>query len=96
MVHHEQLPPGRRASSPHSHSHKEEIVIVLGGAPRVWIHGTFHDLAPGDYIAFEPGTGIAHTITNDHSDVAAEYLVIASIEEDDVVTYQRQAQQQPE
>jgi uncharacterized cupin superfamily protein len=89
VVYHEQLPAGRRASSIHSHSSKEELVIVLSGAPRVYIDGTFYDLAPGDYVAFEPAAGIAHYIVNDCSDVTAEYFAIASVDDSDVVTYQR-------
>lgn len=53
-VHHELLPPGRRTSPPHAHSHDEEFVFVLAGHPDVWIDGHLHRLTPGDAVAFRP------------------------------------------
>lgn len=63
-VNHELLPPGRRTSPPHAHSHDEELVFVLSGHPDVWTDGHLYRLTPGDFVAFPAGTGIAHTFIN--------------------------------
>lgn len=86
VVYHERLPPGRRASSPHAHSHKEEHVFVLSGSLHVSIDGELYPLTHGDYVNFAAATGIVHYILNNGAE-AAEYLMVASIEEDDVVDY---------
>ncbi len=59
------LPPGRRSSWPHAHSHEEEFVYVVCGHPTVWLNGETHLLNPGDGVGFPAGTGIAHTFIND-------------------------------
>ncbi len=59
------LPPGRRSSWPHTHSHEEEFVYVVSGQPQVWLDGNVYALQPGDGVAFPAGTGIAHTFIND-------------------------------
>jgi uncharacterized cupin superfamily protein len=63
-VHIETLPPGRRTSWPHAESEEEEFAYVIEGNPHVWIDGEIHELAPGDFVAFPAGTGIAHTFLN--------------------------------
>lgn len=63
-VHVELLQPGRRTSWPHAESSEEEFAFVLEGTPDVWIDGVLHRLAPGDFVAFPAGTGIAHTFLN--------------------------------
>jgi len=63
-IHHELLPPGRRTSPPHAHSHDEEFVFVIAGHPDVWVDGHLYPLEPGDAVAFPAGTGIAHTFIN--------------------------------
>lgn len=88
VVRHERLAPGRRASSAHSHSKIEEFIVVLAGRLQVWIDGETHGLGPGDYVVFTAATGVAHFLFND-SDTLAEYLTVASVEGDDVVTYRR-------
>lgn len=91
----ERLPPGRRTSFTHAHSAEEELVYVLSGAPSVrWCapDGSLvpemreHTLAPGDTVAFPPGTGIAHTFVN-RSDSDAELLVVGQRTPGDRVTY---------
>jgi uncharacterized cupin superfamily protein len=65
FVHHEIIPPGRRASSPHRHSHIEELFLVLKG------HPTFHcgeqswKVAPGAFIGFRPDQQDLHYVSND-------------------------------
>lgn len=88
VVRHEQLPAGRRASSAHAHSHKEEFVFVLGGTLKAWIDGEAHVLGPGDYAEFAAATGVPHYLYND-GDTHTEYLMVTSVDGDDVVTYRR-------
>ena len=67
-IHHERLPPGRRTSYPHAESAEEEFVLVLEGAPDVWIDGHLHRLRAGDAVGFPAGTGICHTFLNNSQD----------------------------
>jgi uncharacterized cupin superfamily protein len=60
----ERVPPGRRTSWPHAHSHEEELLYVLEGEPDVWVNGQVHRLKPGDVVGFPAGTGVAHTLIN--------------------------------
>ncbi|MBI1859555.1 MAG: cupin domain-containing protein [Deltaproteobacteria bacterium] len=69
------LPPGRRSSWPHAHSHQEEFVYVVSGEPTAWVNGRTYALKPGDGVAFPPGTGIAHTMIND-TDQEVRLLVV--------------------
>lgn len=72
---HEQLPPGTRTSWPHAEEKEEEFVFVLEGAPDAFIDGVLHRLAPGDCVAFAPGTGITHSILN-NTDAPVRLLCI--------------------
>ncbi|MCP5059075.1 MAG: cupin domain-containing protein [bacterium] len=74
-IHHEVLQPGHRSSLPHAEATEEECVYVLEGNPQAWIDGELHPLRPDDIVAFEPGTGIRHTITNP-TDQPVRLLVI--------------------
>jgi uncharacterized cupin superfamily protein len=77
FVHHEILPAGRRASSPHAHSHQEEMVFVLSGEIRAHCRGETHVLKPGDFYGFPPGEENTHFVEN-ASHEEARFLVIAS------------------
>lgn len=88
----ESLPPGHRASSPHSHSEREELVLVTVGEVRLWLGERAYLLRAGDYAALPAGNGVPHWIEN-RSAGPAEYLLIASDGHADVVTYARPAQQ---
>lgn len=75
----ERLPPGRRTSRTHAHSHEEELVYVLEGECHVRIAppGTASYellLRAGHVVSFPAGTGIAHSFVN-RSD--AECLLLA-------------------
>jgi uncharacterized cupin superfamily protein/nucleoside-diphosphate-sugar epimerase len=63
-VHVERVPPGRRTSWPHAHSHEEEMLYVLEGEPDLWVNGALHRLKPGDAVGFPAGTGVVHTLIN--------------------------------
>ncbi len=62
---HEILPPGRRSSFPHAHTHEEEFAYVIQGNPTVWLNGHVEKLSPGDAVAFIPNTAISHCLIND-------------------------------
>ncbi|HEV3342925.1 MAG TPA: cupin domain-containing protein [Pirellulales bacterium] len=55
------LPPGA-STTPHFHSHTEEIYYVLEGAALMRIGEESRSVGPGDAIAIPPG--LVHTITN--------------------------------
>jgi len=85
VLYHERLAPGRRSSSPHSHSHREEVVIVLRGQVRAWDGAEPHLLSEGGYVAFRAGAGVPHWIENIGTETAT-YLLVASHGHDDEVT----------
>lgn len=46
------IPPGRKSSSPHFHTKKEELVFVIDGNPTVHIGESCYQLKPGEFIGF--------------------------------------------
>lgn len=84
FVHHEILTPGKRASSPHSHSHQEEMIFVLKGNPTAHQGSKSYELAPGDFMGFAPSHDEFHFVEN-KSNADAEFLVICSKEQADQV-----------
>jgi uncharacterized cupin superfamily protein len=74
-LHHIRLAPGARSSLPHAESTEEEFVYVLSGHPDLWMHGQLFTAAPGDAVAFLPGTGLAHTAIN-NSPLPVELFVV--------------------
>ncbi len=85
-AHHERLEPGRRASRPHAHSEKEELVYVLRGQPTLWLDGEKTTLREHDSVSFRAGAGVMHFLSNESDDVV-EYLVVSAGSEADVITY---------
>lgn len=90
VIHHERLASGHRASSPHFHSLREEFVLVLRGELKLWLDGTPHRLRSGDYASLPAGVTKAHYLFNDGHE-EAEYLLVASQPQGDIVTYARAA-----
>jgi uncharacterized cupin superfamily protein len=86
FIHHEIIPPGRRASSPHAHSHREEMVVVLEGNPIAHLGSEHFQLKPGDFIGFRPGKENSHFVENPTSE-EVKLLVIASSPVEDQVIY---------
>jgi uncharacterized cupin superfamily protein len=85
-VQHERLPPGRRSSSPHAHTTREEVIYVLSGTPDLWLDGRLRPLRPGDCVVFPSGTGLSHTVINNAAG-EAELLTIATQVDDDRCYY---------
>ena len=84
FVHHDMIPPGRRASGAHAHSEREEMVVVLEGAVTATLGGESHFLEAGDFIGFPPGGENTHFIRNEGTETA-RILVIASNPSSDAV-----------
>ncbi|POZ62064.1 cupin domain-containing protein [Chromobacterium alticapitis] len=63
-VNHLRLEPGRRSSLPHCESTEDELILVLEGAPDVWLDGALHRLQEGDAVGFKAGDGLCHTFIN--------------------------------
>lgn len=87
FVHHEILPPGRRSSSPHCHTLREEMVFVLKGCPTAHLGDQAFELQPGDFIGFKPGLTPLHFIENTTSEEVC-LLVLCSNPENDPVVYE--------
>jgi uncharacterized cupin superfamily protein len=58
---HVTVPPGRRSSVRHCHSHDEELFVVLEGGGTLLLGDERHDVRPGSIVARPPGTGVAHS-----------------------------------
>lgn len=86
FVHHEIIPAGRRSSSPHAHSRREEMIYVLSGTVFAHSGSQVHELGPGDFFGFKPGTVDVHSVENQSND-EARLLVIASNPKGDEVVY---------
>lgn len=66
---HERIPPGRRTSFTHAHSHEEELIYVLEGTCMIRIAEPGKEpyeitVRTGHTISFPAGTGIAHSAIN--------------------------------
>ena len=74
-INYEVLAPGDRSSWPHAHSEEEEFILILEGTPQIWLDGNVYDLAPGDCVGLPPGTGHAHTLINNSSNIVKAIVV---------------------
>lgn len=86
FVHHEILAPAKRASSPHRHSTREEMIVVLEGQPAVHLGDQVIQLKPGDVFGFQPGSNDLHFIENP-TDKEVRFLVICSNQEIDEIIF---------
>lgn len=59
-----EIPPGKKSSHLHAHSHKEEFFFVLSGRCRLKLGETAHDLRSGDAVSRPAGTGVPHQFSN--------------------------------
>ena len=64
FVHHEIIPPGRRASGPHIHFEQEEMIFVLAGSPIARLGEQEVQLKAGAFMGFKPGGSEAHFVEN--------------------------------
>src|SRR5690349_7650400 len=77
FVHHEIIPPGRRASGTHFHTRREEVAMVLDGEVVAHCDGVDFALRSGDVVAFPPGLSGAHSLRNE-APISARVLSVAS------------------
>jgi len=85
---HEELRPGHRTSSPHSHTKKDEVYVILSGTPTVYVNEEKRTACSGDYIIFKSGLKEVHYLANETREIV-ELLVISSCPPDDIVEYQK-------
>lgn len=57
---HVTVPPGRRSSVRHCHSHDDEIFVVLDGSATLLLGDEQHAVRPGSIVARPSGTGVVH------------------------------------
>jgi uncharacterized cupin superfamily protein len=86
VVYHDILPVGRKTSSAHSHSTREEFVLVLAGTLTLWTDGQTRQLQIGDYVALAAGTGVKHYMYNEGPS-EVQYMMVATMPPDDVISY---------
>ena len=87
----ERLPPGRRSSFTHAHSHDEEFVYVISGSCHVRLVEPGAEprevaLRAGHAVSFPAGTGIAHCFVN-HGTEECVLLVVGERRPEDRVFY---------
>lgn len=80
------IPPGRKSSSPHFHSKKEELVFVLQGNPTIHFGEHSRILNPGEFIGFPLHLREKHHIEN-LTNQQCHILLISSKCQDDTVNY---------
>jgi len=73
-VAHLRIPPGVRAYPPLAMDDLEIFAFVLEGRPDLWADGHLHGLREGQGVAFNAGTGLAHSLIN-NSDEDARIFV---------------------
>jgi uncharacterized cupin superfamily protein len=65
------IPPGKESFVYHRHHREEEFIYVLAGRGIVEIEDEEHEVGPGDFVGFPPGT--AHHLRNPY-DLDLRYL----------------------
>ena len=85
LIWQETLVPRRRSSSPHSHSKKKEMILVMQGTLSVQHGDTFYDVPAGSAVSFLPDDKPHVTFNKSEDDVVV--LGIATNPDDDVVRY---------
>ncbi len=86
FVHHEIIPPGKRSSNAHCHTHQEEMLLVLEGAPTVHLGLEERQLKPGDFVGFKPSAREFHFVENT-SALDAHIVMICSTSLEDTIQY---------
>ena len=80
------LPPGRKSSSPHYPTTKEEIIYILEGEPTVLINDTARKAKAGDFVCFPPDAKNMHQIFNETA-IACKFIVMSAGSEQDETIY---------
>jgi uncharacterized cupin superfamily protein len=80
------LAPGGQSALRHAHSHEDEFVYILEGAPVLLTDAGETQLHPGMCAGFKAGSGDAHALVN-RSDADVVYLEIGERRDEDAVAY---------
>jgi uncharacterized cupin superfamily protein len=80
------LSPGACSALRHAHTHQDEFIYVLEGAPTLITDAGEQTLSVGMCAGFKAGSGDAHQLVN-RSDADAVYLEIGDRSPGDAVTY---------
>ncbi|MEP4484978.1 MAG: cupin domain-containing protein [Halioglobus sp.] len=80
------LPPGAWSSQRHWHTHEDELVYVLEGAPTLITDEGEVMLEPGDFVGFPAGQKNGHHIVNRGS-LNAKFLTVSNQDSRDDVSY---------
>ncbi|PIQ27864.1 hypothetical protein COW36_08600 [bacterium (Candidatus Blackallbacteria) CG17_big_fil_post_rev_8_21_14_2_50_48_46] len=86
QVYFEILPPGRKASKSHYHSHKEEMLVILEGQGLLNVGQDCYLLNPGDAFGFQPGREALHVLEN-QGEVDLRYLIITHFSPEDTIVW---------
>ncbi len=62
-VHIARIPPGKESFVRHVHYVEEEFVYILSGSGIAEIDGEEHEVGPGDFLGYVPGT-VSHHLRN--------------------------------
>ena len=81
-----EIEPGEAAYPFHFHLTEEEVVIVLSGRPSVRTPSGWHQLEPGDAVAFPVGEAGGHQLAN-WGEETARFLAISTSGAPDIVVY---------
>lgn len=87
FVHHEILLPGHKASSPHRHTLREEMAVILTGEPTAYSGNQSFKLKTGDFFGFKPDSMEMHYLVNETSEVV-KLLMICSHPAGDLTVYE--------
>lgn len=88
FMHHNLLPPGRRASAPHFHKLSEELIIVLTGTVTLIIDAEEHALQAGDIVGIAVNNSRLHYLENRSSRIAKFLVINSKTPENDQVIYE--------
>ena len=69
------VPPASNVPPPHSHSHNEELVYVLGGTLRYTVGSQTRDLGPGQ--SMHTPKGAVHAFSNPFDDAARALIILS-------------------
>jgi uncharacterized cupin superfamily protein len=78
------LKPGVWSSQRHWHTHEDEFVYVLEGAPTLATDDGRRTLGPGDFVGFRGGVENGHHLVNETEEDVVFLVVGARIAEDAV------------
>jgi uncharacterized cupin superfamily protein len=80
------LEPGAASALRHAHTKQDEFIYIVSGTPSLHTDEGMHRLKPGDCAGFPAGTGNAHRLVNDSSELVV-YLEVGDRSAGDEARY---------